>query len=182
MKTSEQRYQDALVHLLEDEGGWYDGSGSHDPNPTYQGVTQNTYAGWRARRGLPQRTVREMTTDERSEIYLTYWKAAKCDLLPELTAQVVFDHAVNSGPSRALKALQRAAGAVPDGVWGPSTALLVRQVPDAKLATLVAWERLEDYCDIVASNPKKLPALKTWVRRTLRYGKRSAAACGNINT
>jgi lysozyme family protein len=39
------------------EGGYYDGAGSHDPNPTMRGVTQRTYNEWRRDRGLPTREV-----------------------------------------------------------------------------------------------------------------------------
>jgi lysozyme family protein len=65
---------------------------------------------------------------------------------------VVFDAAVNSGPSRAAKWLQSAVGAVPDGIIGPATLKAVQghlvadsiQVYQAKrlefLKNLATWD------------------------------------------
>ena len=50
-----------------------------------------------------------------------YWKRAKCDQLPSGLDLAVFDWAVNSGVSRASKALQKIIGVKDDGVIGPIT-------------------------------------------------------------
>ena len=52
---------------------------------------------------------------------LFYWDAVKADELPKVLRYATFDAAVNSGVTQAAKWLQRAVGAVDDGVIGPAT-------------------------------------------------------------
>jgi len=169
-------FAEVLERTLEHEGGWYDGTKPHDPNPTMKGVTQRTYNGYRDRRRLPQRSVREIETHELEAIYRTYWDAVKADKLGPLTAGQVFDHAVNAGPHRAIQVLQRAVGVNPDGVIGPRTMEAVRGVPDTVAALLVGYERLQHYCDL-ARSPKHRPSLLAWTQRTVTEAEAARKAC-----
>lgn len=51
----------------------------------------------------------------------SYWDRARCDDLPLGLDYAVFDFAVNSGVSRAVRTLQRVLGVKEDGVIGPKT-------------------------------------------------------------
>lgn len=55
-----------------------------------------------------------------------FWRDVRGDDLPAGMDLAAFDFAVNSGAGRAVKALQRAVGAVPDGFFGPATMESVR--------------------------------------------------------
>jgi lysozyme family protein len=55
-----------------------------------------------------------------------FWRDVKGDDLPAGIDLVAFDFAVNSGPARAIRSLQRAVGAQPDGFIGPATLGAVR--------------------------------------------------------
>ncbi len=167
-------FEAALQKTLKAEGGYYDGSGAHDPNPTYRGIVQRTYDGFRDRRRLPRRPVREIADEELRDIYRNYWRAANCHLLPPLTGRAVFDHAVNAGPVPATKVLQRALDVKPDGVFGPKTAAALIGRDDAALALRVALYRAAHYCDIARSNPTKRPALLAWIERATDHGKDAA--------
>jgi lysozyme family protein len=149
--------------LREDiEGGWYDGSGSHDPNPTMRGVTQRTYDAWRSDRGLPIRSVRDIAAEEvRTIAAERYWLPAGCSRLPPDLAVAHFDAAYNMGPTAAIKVLQRACKVKDDGVFGPITETAARtlRVEDLLLA------RIDYYRRIVQAKRSLLPALVHWLYR-----------------
>jgi lysozyme family protein len=125
------RFERALAHTLRHEGGY----ANHEADPggaTMKGVTQRTYDAHRDRLGLERRSVRHITEGELKGIYRAgYWDPIKGDDLPEGVAFAVFDAGVMSGPARAAKWLQGAAGVPADGIIGPQTlAALVDRDPD----------------------------------------------------
>lgn len=120
--TFDACYAETLRH----EGGYSD----HPSDPggaTQHGVTQATYDAYRRRRGRPTRAVREIAGDETREIYRDqYWAAVRGDELPAGVDLVVYDFAVNSGPVRAIRALQAALGVEADGHLGEQTLAALR--------------------------------------------------------
>lgn len=106
-----------LVH----EGGYV----NHPDDPggaTNMGVIQRTYDGWRRRKGLPLQSVRNITKEEVVAIYKDqYWDKIWGDHLPNGLDYTLYDFAINSGPSRAVKFLQRQLGVKEDGVMGNVT-------------------------------------------------------------
>lgn len=98
-----ERYSDALSRVLVHEAGYV--NDPRDPGgATMKGVTQRTYDGYRKRNGLALRPVRQITPTEVGEIYRrSYWAAIHGDTLPAGVDYVVFDGAVNSGPSQSIK-------------------------------------------------------------------------------
>lgn len=97
-------FAQCLAFTLGFEGGQVDDP--RDPGGrTGTGITQRTYAAWRARRGIPVRNVFAMTAAERDAIYRTeFWDEVAGDALSAGVDLAVFDYAVNSGPARALQA------------------------------------------------------------------------------
>jgi lysozyme family protein len=114
-------YEQALAFVLRWEGGY-----SNHPNDpggaTNKGVTQKTYDSYLALHGQASADVRRITDQEIANIYsVHYWAAAHCSQLPADLAPCVFNCAVNSGVSRAVKLLQRTLGVAEDGIVGPKT-------------------------------------------------------------
>lgn len=111
----------ALGRVLAHEGGYV----NHPADPggaTNRGVTQRVYDAYRKRQGEAPRSVRAITADEVADIYKRqYWDAVKGDDLPSGLDYAVFDYAVNSGPGRAIKDLQRELGVAVDGQIGNVT-------------------------------------------------------------
>lgn len=121
-----------MKFVLKVEGGWYDGTGAHDPNPTMQGITQKTYDHFRRGQGQRRRSVRLLAPDERDTIYrVLYWTKGRCEDLArksEMIAIIHFDTCVNHGvgtpnsPSAGgIEILQRALRVNDDGIFGPIT-------------------------------------------------------------
>lgn len=169
-------FDEILALTLHHEGGWYDGSGSHDPNPTMKGVTQRTYDDYRERRRLDRQSVRLISDAELRDVYRAYWLAVKADRMGPLTATLAFDHAVNAGPHRARQAVQRALGLKPDGVFGPLTLTALAKADDAALASVLGWERVQEYCDL-AKQPRLRPNLLSWIKRVVPVSRDAATVC-----
>jgi lysozyme family protein len=123
-------FDQAFEKLLGHEGGYSD----HPADPggkTMWGVTEKVARakGYRGdMRDLPVSFAKE------SVYRPDYWNAVRAEDLPPALRYATFDAAVNSGPAQAIRWLQRAAGATPDGVFGPQTLLAVKtQNPEALL-------------------------------------------------
>ena len=88
---------------------------------TMKGVTLKTYSAHLGR----QATVEELKAIPEKHLLAIYgqgyWDKCRCDDLPSGLDVCVFDWAVNSGPRRAVRALQELAGVTPDGDVGPKT-------------------------------------------------------------
>lgn len=110
----------ALAAVLKHEGGYAD----HPRDPggaTNLGITRATLARWRGR-PVSKAEVRALTRSEAAKIYRAlYWDEIAGDALPHGLDFAVFDYCVNSGASRASRALQTVAGARADGRIGRIT-------------------------------------------------------------
>lgn len=98
-----------LEITLRHEGGYAD----HPSDPggaTNFGITRATLAAW-LDRPVSKEEVRALSRADVTAIYRAlYWNAIAGDVLPAGVDLAVFDHAVNSGPDRALRALAEACG------------------------------------------------------------------------
>lgn len=146
----------AMKVVLVHEGGKVD----HPDDPggrTNQGVTQATYNLYRKSLGKGARDVYLMANDERDAIYRKrYWDVINGDKLPPGIGYVLFDGAVNSGPSQSVKWVQRALGTAytgkVDGQMGLMTMEVIADHPD--------HDRLIEA--IISRRRMFLKSLKTW--------------------
>lgn len=108
------------------EGGYV----NHPDDPggaTNFGVTQAVYDAYRKRTGWTPRPVRQITSEEVSSIYRSqYWDRIMGDALPSGPDHAIYDFAVNSGVSRAVKFTQRIVGVEADGVMGNITLAAIK--------------------------------------------------------
>jgi lysozyme family protein len=102
----------AFTAVLGAEGGYVN-------NPADPGGETN----WGiSRRSYPDLDIAHLTWDDAKAIYRRdFWDKIQGDKLPPPLAMIVFDSAVNNGPARAAKWLQRAVGVTEDGIIGPAT-------------------------------------------------------------
>lgn len=110
----------ALSVVLRHEGGYV----NHPSDPggrTNLGVTQSTWENWIGK-PASEADMRALTIDKVRPLYKErYWDAVSGDGLPARLALCVFDFAVNAGPGRAARYLQKVAGVTQDGKIGPAT-------------------------------------------------------------
>jgi lysozyme family protein len=156
-------FDKSLKRVLVYEGG-YSNHPSDPGGPTMKGVIQRVYDGYRERKGLPKRSVKYLAEDELKEIYRKqYWDAIRGDELPHGVDFVVFDGAVNSGPSQSAKWLQRAVGTKDDG-----------NVGEATIAAAIAKDRARTINGICDRRLSFLKALRTWPVFGVGWGRRVA--------
>jgi len=133
-------YPACLNFTFKYEGGYV--NHPNDPGgPTNFGITQNVLAGWR---GMPVSStdVKKMSRKEAGDIYrANYWAAVRGDDLPAGVDLVVWDYGVNSGPTRAIKALQQALRIKADGFIGAATLDAARQADPHTLIIDICAQR-----------------------------------------
>lgn len=144
-------FEKCLDVVLKHEGGW-----SNHPRDTGGatnfGITLRVYIAYRKRIGKPlgdMQTVqvealKRITKDEVRHIYRDqYWNRINGNALPLGLALSVFDMAVNSGVSRAVKMLQRILGVDDDGIIGMMTLQAVQSEGEFNLIQCYNDERME---------------------------------------
>lgn len=146
----DRNYARALPLVLKWEGGWSD----HPDDPggaTHKGVTLATFRRYVKADGTKD-DLRKITDAQVSTVYYRhYWSVANCQAMPAGLDFAVFDFSVNSGPSRAVKFLQRIVGVTVDGRVGPKTIEAIGGFNTDDLVRLLCDERLA-----------WLKTLKTW--------------------
>lgn len=105
-------FDEAFDMLLGHEGGL-----SRDPTDrggvTKYGISQASY---------PEEDIPNLTRARAKEIaFRDFWEKAQCPVFPVALRFDLFDMAYNSGPSAAIKTMQRALRVVEDGSVGPKT-------------------------------------------------------------
>lgn len=102
-----ENFEIGLGYVLGHEGGFFD-HWNDAGGETNHGIIQSIYDGYRRRKGLIPRSVKQITMGEVVEIYKAqYWDAVRADELPPGIDYCVFDAAVNSGPKRGVRWLQQ---------------------------------------------------------------------------
>jgi len=146
----DSNFQRALSRVLKHEGGYVD----HPKDPggaTNKGVTIATFRRYVKPNGT-KADLRAITGEQVATVYYKhYWAAVHGAELPAGVDYAVFDLAVNSGPSRAARFLQRVVGVAQDGRIGPATLAAVRKTDATELIARLCDARLT-----------WLKTLKTW--------------------
>ena len=118
--------------MLASEGGYV----NHPSDPggmTNLGVTKQVWEEWTGRESN-EAEMRALTPELVETLYkVRFWDACRCDEMPSGIDYLVFDFAVNAGPSRSSKILQAAVGVPADGVIGPVTLAAVKAIPENEL-------------------------------------------------
>jgi lysozyme family protein len=115
-----ENFDEALKAVLKHEGGFV----NHPKDPggmTNLGVTKRVWEEWVGRK-VDEKEMRSLTPELVAPMYRKkYWDAVKGDDLPEGIDYLLFDFAINAGPVRAIRTLQKATGLTTDGILGPKT-------------------------------------------------------------
>jgi len=139
-----QNFEECMARLLEHEGGyvWH----AQDPGgETNFGVTRAVYEQYVGRQVM-NGEMEGLTHDDVYPIYKeNYWDAVRGDDLPSGVDWSCFDWAVNSGKSRASKALQRIVGVEADGGIGPMTLQAVAEVEPEEIIKQMHYVRDKFY-------------------------------------
>lgn len=131
-------FDQAFTRLLGNEGA-YSAVAADPGGETMWGITKRV-----ALANGYQGDMRELSQSTAREIYRRlYWDAIQADELPAEVRFDVFDAAVNSGCTQAIKWLQRAVGVYDDGLIGPLTLEAAALKPAASVLARFNGQRLE---------------------------------------
>ena len=146
---------------------------SRDPGGmTNLGVTKAVYDEF-YETDADEDTMRGITEKDVRPIYhQNYWMKCKCDDLPTGVDLMVFDIAVNSGPGRAGKILQRVVGATVDGGIGPQTLGMVAKMEPQDIIRAMELEREDFY--------RSLPTFDAFGKGWLKRNKHTADAASEM--
>ena len=149
-------FERAFDLLITHEGGF----SNHPDDPggaTMYGVTEVV-----ARAEGYIGPMRDLSLDFAKQVYRKrFWDACRCDQMPDVIRYPLFDAAVNSGPSQAIKWLQVAVGVKADGVIGPITQQAVNVLPAQVTRQKMIGNRLR-----FMTNLNNWPSFsKGWARR-----------------
>ena len=115
-----ENFDKAFLETLKHEGGYV----HHKLDPggmTNLGVTKRVWEDYTGRQAS-EADMRALTPETVKPLYRDrYWNRVRGDDLPSGIDFAIYDFAVNSGPSRAIRYAQKIAGAAQDGVIGPQT-------------------------------------------------------------
>lgn len=146
----DRNFKRALPLVLKHEGGWAD----HPKDPggaTMKGVTLATFRRY-VKANASKADLRAISDEQIATVYYRhYWSAVNAPALPAGLDYAVLDFAVNSGPTRAARFLQRIVGVKQDGRIGPATIAAVNEISTADLIARLCAARLT-----------WLRGLKTW--------------------
>lgn len=139
-----------------DKGNWTSGTiGVGECRGTKFGISAASY---------PEVDIKNLTLADAKVIYRRdYWDKCRCDELPVGVDYVTFDIAVNHGRKDAIQWLQVAAGADPDGVFGPATLKAVLARDPLRLIEEMSVCRQMDFLRSKAWGTYG----KGWTRRTM---------------
>ncbi|MEL6287245.1 MAG: TIGR02594 family protein [Pseudomonadota bacterium] len=147
----DEAFEHALEHVLRFEGGYSDHAA--DPGgPTFRGVTIGLLADhlgsrlrdWR--RSTLISGVKALDPGQVRTIYRTqFWVPISAHRLPAGVDLMVFDAAVQHGPRRAIKMLQRAVAVDDDGEIGPITRAAIAAHVPAKIVSAIGEDRRRFY-------------------------------------
>lgn len=146
-------FSDILANTLRYEGGY------NPSDPSNAGIKQDTFNVYRKRQGLSPKPVQHISPQEVEGIYFDeFYKKPGFDQLPHNVSGVLFDYGVHSGPSRAVKALQKVVGAEQDGILGPKTKKAINSYiqkhGESAIVNGVLTERENFIDDITTTNPQ----------------------------
>ena len=140
MTLPQEPFTVCLAFTLKYEGGYVD----HPADPggaTNLGVTRATLAKWRGR-PVTKAEVKALSRAEAAEIYRRYfWNPCGGPSLPAGVDAVIFDWAVHSGPSRAVRALHKVLKIEQAATPGPALRSALHKAEPVTTIRLLCAER-----------------------------------------
>lgn len=174
----DRNFAKALSLVLKHEGGWSDHP-QDKGGPTMKGVTIGTFRQY-VKPNATKEDLRKITDQQIATVYRRhFWDKVAGAELPDGIDYAVFDFAVNSGPDRAAKYLQKVVGAAQDGKIGPATIKATKAVLPANVIHRLCDERLA-FMKRIPSKGKRLWDTfgKGWDRRVREVRTEALAMSG----
>lgn len=159
-----ENWERAFEHVIKSEGGYVNDNSDHG-GETNLGVTKKAWSEYKGR-PIPDGEMLSLTKDMVRPFYKSrYWDKVHGDDLPAGLDYAVFDFAVNAGPGRAAKFLQRAVGVADDGAIGPGTMAAVAKADPRHALEQFSAAKASFYKGLVDRDPSQAKFIKGWLNR-----------------
>ena len=160
----------AFEKMLHDEGGMQltDIPGDRG-GMTYAGIARNPNPDWPGWALVDRKEFGGPLTSMVREFYRRrFWDVVRGDeIKDQAIAETIFNFAVNTGTSVAIKLAQVIVGAIPDGGIGPKTVELLNQCTAQKFVPSYALAKIQRYANICNKDRGQSKFLLGWINRTL---------------
>jgi lysozyme family protein len=157
----QKNYVESFKFVIKLEGGYI--NHPKDPGgPTNHGVTKKSWENYKNKK-FSVEVIKDLKESDAIKFYKDkYWDVCRCDSLPSGLDFCVFDYAVNSGPQKAIKSLQKSLGLIADGVFGKKTLFAIENIKDKKSIILIICEERK----VFLKSLKQFPIFgKGWLSR-----------------
>lgn len=139
--------------------------------PTKYGITLSTLTAWRGKE-VTKQDVEDLSKGEASDIYREmYISRPGLNRIPEWKLRgMLVDIAVNHGPKRAIKMLQKVLKIEEDGIIGPETIKAFFSITNhLKVYLGVCAERVRVYGRIITNDSKQASFAAGWAERAASF-------------
>lgn len=161
-------FESSLEWSLPNEGGW-----SNHPNDKGGATNYGLTLGLAKKYGIEtEEELKEVSQEKVADIFKAeFWRFD--NVKSQQVATLLFDIALNSGLSRAVKIAQGACNhlgfeCIVDGKWGPKTLACVNKVPSSQMVPTIQELRKEFYDSIIERDPSQEVFRKGWMNRCFR--------------
>lgn len=153
-----------ITAILAREGGFCDRAEDRG-GPTNHGITRETLAWWRGHDvGRPE--VESLSEAEAREIYRRLFQAPEFEAVPAGPLRdLLSDFAVNHGPRRAVRWLQRVLGVESDGDFGPITRAALAGADPRRVYLGLCAARARIFGGMITDDPSQARFARGWANR-----------------
>jgi len=157
--------------ILKWEGGYSDNP-EDSGKITNFGITSKTFQEWQKHDPFAPalKSVKDLSKDQAYLFYSWYFNKYKINKLINFLLLFWFmaDSVVQHG-AYPVYWLQKAVGAIPDGIIGPKTVSCVRKAGEQDTYFRLIAERINFYAQIVNKRPNQAVFIRGWLRRATRF-------------
>jgi lysozyme family protein len=159
----------AFEKTIADEGGYQltDIPGDRG-GQTYAGIARKPNPDWAGWKFIDRKDFGSATPLVREFYKLNFWDRIRGDeLANQAIAETIFNFAVNTGTSVAIKLAQLIVGTTPDGAIGPKTVERLNVCTAEKFLPAYALAKISRYAQICNKDRGQSKFLLGWINRTL---------------
>lgn len=161
----------AFEKMIQNEGGYKLHTVAGDRGgQTYAGIARNMHQYWQGWALIDRGQMDgELTAMVREFYRARFWDAIRGDeITDQVTAESLFDFAVNAGQGTAVKLAQLVVGATPDGALGPKTLAALNGMTGEEFRKSYALAKIARYAQICNKDRTQSKFLLGWVNRTIK--------------
>jgi len=163
----------------------YEGGYSNDPDDlgseTYKGISRASHSAWKGwvfidkykdKSGFPTTLDKDIELQKQVELFYLYglWLPLKADQIQnQLSADSIFDFAVNAGINKSVQLAQSIVGTKADGVVGEKTLQKLNSLDFGYFQPAFTVAKISHYIAIIKKRPANKKYLYGWIIRALEF-------------